>query len=80
MADVQVKNKGFKAVLHYTACVATCLEILLCHKLQAKMQGVTCLVIIKSRNIFVARSSARNRIRFYFSQGLPQSVNVFSSI
>ena len=56
-----------KALLHYATCVATCLAILLRHKLQAKLQGVTCLAIIKSRNIFVARSIGRSRIRFYFS-------------
>ena len=30
------------------------LEILLRHKLQAKLQAVACLAVIKSRNIFVA--------------------------
>ena len=66
-----------KALLHYATCVATCLAILLRHKLQAKLQGVTCLAIIKSRNIFVARRIARSRIRFYFSQRLPQRCNTF---
>ena len=66
-----------KALLHYATCLATCLAILLRHKLQAKLQGVTCLAILKSRNIFVATSIARSRIRFYFSQRLPQRCNAF---
>ena len=60
-----------RALLHHATCVATCFAILLRHKLQAHLQGVTCLAIIKSRNIFVARSIARSRIRFYFAQRLP---------
>lgn len=50
---------SFKALLsHY----ATCLAILLRHKLQAKLQVVTRLAIIKSRKICVARSIAQSRI------------------
>ena len=63
-----------KALLHYATCLATCLAILLRHKLQPKLQGVTCFAILKSRNIFVATSIARSRIRFYFSQRLPQRI------
>ena len=70
-------SERLKALLHYATCVATCLAIVLRHKLQAKLQGVTCLAIIKSRNIFVARSIAQSRIRFYFSQRLPQRCNTF---
>ena len=40
----------------------TCLTILLRHKLQTKQQHVTCLEIIKSRDIFIARGIAWNRI------------------
>ena len=37
------------ALLHY----ATCLAILLRQKSQANLQGIACLAIIKSRNIFL---------------------------
>ena len=57
-----------------------CVAILLRHKLQAKLQGLTCFAITKSRNIFVARRIARSRIRFYFSQRLPQCCNAFPAI
>lgn len=43
-------TNSIQALLYY----ATCLAILLRHKLNAKLQGVTCLVIIKSCNTFVA--------------------------
>jgi hypothetical protein len=62
-----------KALLHY----AICLAILLRHKLHAKLQGVSCLAINKSRNIFVATTIARSRIRFYFLQRLRQRYNAF---
>ena len=74
---VMASKLQVKALLHYATCVATCLAILLRHKLQVKLQGVTCLAIIKSRNIFVVRSIARSGIRFYFSQRLPQRCNTF---
>ena len=77
VAECSFHTTCLKALLHYATCFATCLTILLRHKLQAKLQGVTCLAIIKSRNIFVARSIARSRIRFYFSQRLPQRCNTF---
>lgn len=53
-------------VLHCLTCLETCLAILLRHKWQAKLQGLTFLTH-KSRNIFVAWSITRSRIRFYFS-------------
>ena len=59
---------GVKAVLHYAIFCATCLAILLWYKLH----GVTYPAIIKSQNIFVAASVGRSRIKFYFSQRLPQ--------
>ena len=62
-SSVLIRNL-FMALLRY----ATFLAILLRHKLKAHLQGVTFLTIIKSRNIFVARSIARSRIRFYFPQ------------
>jgi hypothetical protein len=46
-------------LLHYTTCLATFLAILLRHKLHAKLQGVSCLAINKSRNVFVATTIAR---------------------
>jgi hypothetical protein len=59
---------SLKALLHYVICLATCLAILLQHKLQVKLQGVSCHTINKSRNIFVATTIAQSRIRFYFLQ------------
>ena len=47
------------------------------HKPQAQWQDVTCLAIVKSRVIFAARSLAQSKIRFYFSQRLPQRCNTF---
>ena len=46
-------------LLYYTICLATFLAILLRHKLHAKLQGVSCLAINKSRNVFVATTIAR---------------------
>ena len=52
-------------------------NLVLRHKLHAKLQGVSCLAINKSRNIFVATTIARSRIRFYFLQRLRQRCNAF---
>ena len=59
---------------------ATCRAILLRHKLHEKLHCVTYPEIIKSRNIFVAASVARSRIKFYFSQRLRQRCNGFLNI
>ena len=66
-------NCLLQSLLHY----ASCLAILLRHKLQARLQSVTCLAVVKPRIIFAARSIARSRIRFYFLQRLPQRCNSF---
>ena len=50
---------------------AVCLAILLRHKLHAKF---------KSRNIIVATTIARSRIRFYFLQQLRQRCNAFRAL
>ena len=68
---------NLKAVLHCATFRATCLAILLRHKLHEKLHCVTYLAIIKSRNIFVAASVARSRIKFCFSQRLRQRCDVF---
>ena len=41
------------------------------------LDGVTCVLITKSRSVFVARSIARSRTRFYITQQLPQCCNAF---
>ena len=56
---------------------AICLAILLRHKLHAKLPGISCLAINKSRKIFVATTIARSRIRFYFLQRSRQRCNAF---
>ena len=61
-------------MLHYAIYRATCLAILLRHKLHEKLHGVTYHAIIKSRNILVAAIVARSRIKFYFSQRLRQQI------
>jgi hypothetical protein len=66
-----------RCYMHYAICLATRLAILLQHKLHTKLQGVSCLAINKSRNIFVATTIARSRIRFYFPQRLWQRCNAF---
>ena len=77
---MQANLQRLKAVLHCTIFRATCLAILLRHKLHEKLHGVTYPAIIKSRNIFVAASFARSIIKFYFSQRLRQRCNGFEAL
>ena len=74
VGGVERKNSE-GGVIHYAIFCATCLAILLRHKLHEKLHSVTYPTIIKSRNIFVAASVARSRIKFYFSQRSRQRCN-----
>ena len=62
------RTRTLRRCLHWEIFLATCLAILLWHKLHEPLRSVTCPELNKSRNCFVAATVARSRSWFYFVQ------------